>query len=120
MTHSAHPASVVCESASLIEGGKAKRFAIASGDLPVACFAIRFDGKVHGYVNSCPHRGTELDWNPGEIFDESGLYLVCATHGAMFDPETGECVSGPCRGAALHRVDMDEQNGVVRVMRRVP
>jgi nitrite reductase/ring-hydroxylating ferredoxin subunit len=120
MSSSPHPASVICESVSLVEGGKAKRFDIASGDRAIGCFAVRFDGRVHGYMNSCPHRGTELDWNPGEIFDESGLYLVCATHGAMFDPETGECVSGPCRGACLSRVEMDEQDGVVRVMRRVP
>ena len=107
---------VLCESASLIEGGKGKRFDIAQGDRAVACVAIRYDGRVRAYVNSCPHRGTELDWNHGEVFDESGLYLVCATHGAMFDPETGECVSGPCRGESLSRVDVDEQDGVVRLL----
>ena len=117
---STSPPRVLCESVSLVEGGKGKRFDIASADRAVGCVAIRFDGKVHAYVNSCPHRGTELDWNPGEVFDESGLYLVCATHGAIFDPETGECVSGPCRGEYLSRVEVDEQDGVVRVMRRAP
>lgn len=111
---------ILCDSASLAEGGKACRFDIAEGDRAVPCVAIRFDGTVRAYVNSCPHRGTELDWAPGEIFDESGLYLVCATHGALFDPETGECVSGPCRGESLRRVEVDEQAGVVRVMRRAP
>lgn len=53
------------------------------------------------YTNRCPHRGTELDWLPGRFVDpESGL-LRCATHGALFLPETGECIAGPCLGECL-------------------
>jgi len=41
----------------------------------------------------------ELDWQPGEFFDIAGVYLVCSTHGAIFEPNSGLCVAGPCRGA---------------------
>ena len=71
-------------------------------DLPA--FAIAYDGVVHAYVNVCPHRGTSLDWQPGEVFDESGLYLICATHGALFEPDSGLCVAGPCQGACLQKI----------------
>ena len=57
---------------------------------------------------------TELDWQPGEFFELSGTYLVCATHGALFDPASGLCVAGPCRGASLARVAVGEgPDGVV-------
>ena len=40
-------------------------------------------------------------------------YLVCSTHGAMFEPGTGYCVAGPCRGASLERVEVRESDGRV-------
>jgi nitrite reductase/ring-hydroxylating ferredoxin subunit len=104
---------IVCESAALVEGGRGMRFDIAGPDRPVPCFAVRFDGTAVAYVNSCPHRGTELDWQHGEFFDESGLYLLCATHGAAFDPATGKCVSGPCAGDSLFPIAVRESGGIV-------
>ena len=74
-------------------------------------FAVRFAGKVRAFVNRCPHLGTELDWQPGEFFEEGGLYLVCSTHGALFEPGTGYCVAGPCRGASLEPIQVRERDG---------
>lgn len=100
---------VICRLGDLAEGGCAVKFTIASGEpaTQIPCFAIAFDGAVHAYVNSCPHRGTELDWQPGEVFEETGLYLMCATHGALFEPDSGLCVAGPCHGARLQSVAID-------------
>lgn len=89
------------------------RFDLVTQGRPVPCFVVRFDGLAHAYVNSCPHRGTELDWQHGEFFDDSGLYLICATHGAAFDPATGLCISGPCAGERLIRVGIREEDGRV-------
>ena len=79
-------------------------------------FAIRYDGQVWAFVNECPHAFTELDWNPGQFFDDAGLYLVCATHGAMFEPQTGLCVMGPCRGARLSRLTVVEREGGIYLL----
>ncbi len=76
---------------------------------------IAFDGQIYAYQNACPHRGTELDWQPGEVFDETGLYLICATHGAIFQPKTGVCISGPCRGAHLLPITVAVENGQIMV-----
>jgi nitrite reductase/ring-hydroxylating ferredoxin subunit len=97
-------ANLICARADLKDGGMAARFQYEFDGQSVAAIAIAFDNEVHGYVNSCPHRATELDWQPGQVFDESGLYLVCATHGALFEADTGRCVGGPCQGASLLRV----------------
>ncbi len=94
----------VCRREQLAEGGKALRFGIGRHGNDLPAFAICYDGGVHAYVNVCPHRGTSLDWQPGEVFDESGLYLICATHGALFEPDTGICIAGPCQGARLQRI----------------
>ena len=55
----------------------------------------------------------ELDWKPGEFFDLTGLYLICATHGALFDPATGACLGGRCNGRGLDVIRIVEENGGV-------
>jgi nitrite reductase/ring-hydroxylating ferredoxin subunit len=109
----------ICARAALQEGGLAQRFAVLRRGIPVQCFVVAYDGDVHAYVNSCPHRGTELDWQPGEVFDQDGLYFVCATHGAMFEADSGHCSAGPCRGAALVRVPVEIRDGVVMLVEDV-
>lgn len=69
-------------------------------------FAICFRGQIKAYRNRCPHAGSQLDWIEGDFFDESGEYLICATHGAMFDPLTGKCVRGPCAGDSLESLSI--------------
>jgi nitrite reductase/ring-hydroxylating ferredoxin subunit len=49
----------------------------------------------------CAHVGTPLDLWPNEFYTEDGRWLICATHGALYDPESGRCVDGPCPGARL-------------------
>ena len=94
----------VCRREELPDGGTAIRFGIIRNGRDLPAFVIAYDGEIHGYVNICPHRGTSLDWQPGEVFDESGLYLICATHGALFEPDSGLCIAGPCQGASLQKI----------------
>ena len=97
---------IICRVNELTDGGRAVRFTLPIGEPAeeLGCFVIAYDGGVYGYVNSCPHRGTELDWQAGEVFEETGLYLMCATHGALFEPDSGLCVGGPCQGARLRQL----------------
>ncbi len=107
---------VICLSAALAEGGTGVRFPLGTGDGEEKGFAVRHGGVVRAFVNRCPHRGTELDWQPGEFFEESGLYLVCATHGALFEPATGFCVAGPCSGAFLAGLGTREDDGRILLL----
>jgi len=102
---------LICASEALIDGGAGVRFEVRRAGGQTPAFAIRFRGVVRAYVNECQHQATELDWNFGDFFDAERLYLVCATHGAMYEPESGVCIDGPCRGARLSRVDVHERDG---------
>jgi len=77
-----------------------------------AAFVLRWQG-VHAYLNRCEHVAVELDWRPGEFLDASGQYLMCAAHGALYEPDTGLCVDGPCRGRALQRLVVIERDGCI-------
>ncbi len=59
-------------------------------------FVVRSAGRLFAYINRCPHNGSTLDWVPGRFFSEDGEALVCQTHGALFAPDSGACLSGPC------------------------
>jgi nitrite reductase/ring-hydroxylating ferredoxin subunit len=64
-------------------------------------FATRRNGQVFVYHNRCPHRGVPLEWQPDQFLDPSASLIHCATHGALFLIESGECVAGPCEGRSL-------------------
>jgi nitrite reductase/ring-hydroxylating ferredoxin subunit len=109
-------AAVICSREVLQDAGLAARFVVEFNGRNMDAFAIAYQGNVHAFVNSCPHRGTTLDWEPGQVFDNSGIYLVCATHGALFEPDSGRCVGGPCQGASLTRVQVQENAGQVSLV----
>ena len=105
-----------------IEEGQGKSFTLGSGPGGAESgahdiFVVREGAAVYGYVNSCPHLGTPLDWQGDRfISDDSGL-IMCATHGAQFEIEDGACVSGPCAGQSLEAVavTLDGDNRVILV-----
>lgn len=91
---------ILCRAADIDEGtGRGFRF--GAGTAQYAVFLVRWRGALHGYVNSCPHIGTPLDFLPDRFFDRSGQFLLCGTHGALFRPDDGLCVRGPCVGRSL-------------------
>ncbi len=109
----ADTAGVICDSAALVDGGKGVRFLLTRYGRDLAAFAVRYDGTVYAYLNNCAHIPIELDWIEGEFFDASGLYLICSTHGATYEPESGRCVWGPCKGQRLTALHVEEHNGKV-------
>lgn len=69
-----------------------------------ALFAVRQGDRVFVYENRCPHRGVPLEWVADQFLDSSQRLIQCATHGALFLPESGECVAGPCVGQSLRQL----------------
>ncbi len=104
---------MICASADLAEGGDGVRFEMRSG---VPAFVVRYEGEARAYLNRCAHVAMELDWMPGKFFDSEKIVLVCSTHGALYDPRTGECAGGPCRGRRLDALDVRERDGAVILM----
>ena len=68
---------------------------------------------MYAYLNRCAHVGVELDWQAGRFFDADGMDLLCSTHGALYDPTSGACLGGPCRGGPLMPVAVEERDGAV-------
>lgn len=110
---------LICRSGELHEGGRGIRFEIEEDGEAAPAFAVRYRGEVHAYVNRCAHVGLELDFMPGHFFDLSGDVLICATHGATYDPASGRCMGGPCHGAALEALAVAEAGGRVELVDRV-
>lgn len=108
---------VICASGALVEGGDGVRFDVIRGGETLPAFVVRFNGKPRGYLNRCAHVAMELDWMPGKFFDSDRDVLVCSTHGALYDPESGLCVGGPCHGARLTPLAVAEQAGNVLLYR---
>jgi nitrite reductase/ring-hydroxylating ferredoxin subunit len=103
----------VCESPALQEAGMGYRFKVLYNGEPVSAFLVRVEGVVRGFLNRCSHVPVELDWNYGEFLDDTGRQVVCATHGASYNAESGRCVGGPCSGSPLVRLQVEEKNGGV-------
>lgn len=104
---------MLCDSSDLADGGDAVPFDVLYQGQSCRAFAVRFRGEVYAYLNRCTHVAMELDYQPNRFFDDSGEWLLCATHGAAYRPDTGACGGGPCRGG-LVKIDLSESGGVVR------
>lgn len=100
----------LCASDEVVERGQGVRFAVLAGGRSTTGFVVRFKGIAYAYLNRCAHVPIELDWNQGEFFESTGLYLMCATHGAIYAPETGRCEGGPCRGNKLRPIAVVEND----------
>lgn len=106
-------ACLICDSSLLLESGKGVRFSVEHEGEAASAFVVRFNGQVHAYLNSCAHIPVELDWMEGEFFDDSGVYLICSTHGAIYAPENGVCLEGPCSGKSLIKLPIEEREGKI-------
>jgi nitrite reductase/ring-hydroxylating ferredoxin subunit len=97
----------------LVERGRAAVFDVMLYGRAARAFALRFDGRVVGYLNQCAHVPTEMDWQPGEFLDADRRYIVCAIHGAHYEPDSGRCAGGPCGRGRLMPVECGEADGQV-------
>jgi len=97
----------LCTLAELPDGG------IAEAELgDDSIILLRLGERVCAYLNVCPHAGRPLNWAPGRFLYQHGQ-LVCASHGAAFQPEDGLCIGGPCRGQSLQPVAVQVREGAI-------
>ena len=104
---------LLCASAALEEKGRALAFDVLQYGQPVHAFALRFDGRVVAYLNRCVHVPMEMDWQPGEFLDSGREFIICSTHGAVYEPLSGQCAGGPCGRGRLTAVGVEEREGQV-------
>ena len=78
-------------------------------------FVVRKGGAVYAYRNRCPHTGAPLEWLPHEFLDLDKSFIECAMHGALFRPDNGLCLRGPCAGDSLQALQLRLDGGRVSV-----
>lgn len=105
----------LCQSSDLLECGEAVTFQVLEmgPDEVVGAFAVRYDNVAVAYLNRCAHVPAEMDWQPGQFWDHDRRFIICSIHGALYDPPNGLCVSGPCHGARLLQIALQEKDGQV-------
>ncbi len=104
---------LICASSALADAGRGVRFETEYFGEPAPAFVVRHRGEVHAYLNRCSHVAMELDWQEGLFFDAGGVELICSTHGAQYSASDGKCLGGPCNGAPLVKLLIEERDGNV-------
>ena len=89
-----------------LQSGETKKFILVCAGEEIEGFLLNFGGQHHAYVNRCRHVPMGLDWVENQFFTEDGRWVQCATHGAYYEPATGECMAGPPCGKALVRIPL--------------
>jgi len=98
--------SLVVARVGEIQPGHTKKFLLDIDDREEECFVVNHEGTLHAYVNRCLHVPMTMDWIENQFMTEDQQFILCATHGACYLPDTGECVTGPPFGKFLIRVPL--------------
>jgi nitrite reductase/ring-hydroxylating ferredoxin subunit len=103
----------ICPSDALNVGGLGVRFEVVNEREARPAFVVRHSDGISAYINRCVHQALELDWNMGHFFDADQIHLICASHGALYTADTGQCVGGPCNRSRLEALFVVETGGTV-------
>ncbi|MGH7831667.1 MAG: Rieske (2Fe-2S) protein [Candidatus Binatia bacterium] len=87
--------------------GMTKKFLLRCEERTMEGILLNYGGRLFAYLNRCRHVALSMDWVDNEFFTEDKRYLICANHGAAYEPTTGECVWGPCYGAFLQGIPLE-------------
>lgn len=69
-------------------------------------FITNHDGHFFAYQNLCPHLKIELEFLENDFLNSDHSYIQCNTHGALFEITNGYCISGPCLGKSLTKINI--------------
>ena len=73
-------------------------------------FVTRAGGQLRAYVNRCPHFQVPMNRRDGGFLLVNEV-LWCAQHSAQFRLDDGYCIDGPCMGANLESVPLEQRGG---------
>lgn len=79
----------------------------------IPAFAVKYQDQIYVYKNVCGHIAINLDFREGQFFDEEGENLICSTHGAAYQANTGKCLGGPCYGVGLEPLKSFVENDIL-------
>lgn len=68
------------------------------------------------YENLCRHLPVKLDSGSRHFLSREKKLILCQSHGALYEPETGLCTRGPCEGASLNMLPIAIREGRVYLL----
>lgn len=86
--------------------GEAKTFYLPDSD--VQGLVLRTPVGLRAFRNQCRHWTVELDAGDADFWNPDLKMIQCKVHGALFRPEDGLCVHGPCSGHPLIGYELAE------------
>lgn len=106
--------TTLCSISDIPDPGS-KAFQLDNNGEILDIFIVHKDGQFHGFINRCPHTGVNLDWLEDQFLDSDQVFIQCATHGALFEIDTGHCIHGPCAGENLSPVSVETTDNMLSV-----
>ena len=98
-----------------LTAGQTRVFAYDEGGWEQTGFVVRYEEQLFVYANRCPHVPYSLDLGDGALMSPDRQVIVCANHGARFDPVTGRCFAGPVVGRALSPLAFERDGDAIIV-----
>ena len=92
-----------------------REFKIGSGEWPFRGFVVRQGQDVYAYQNFCMHAGHPLNYKQDSFLTRDGTRIICASHGALYEIDSGVCVAGPCPGKKLRAIAVEARDGKIFV-----
>jgi nitrite reductase/ring-hydroxylating ferredoxin subunit len=99
-----------------LEDPGCREFTIGEGDWPFHGFVVRKGNDIFAYQNVCVHAGHQLNWSANNFLCKDNSAIICASHGATYEIESGKCFAGPGTGGALIKVEVTVRGGIVYVV----
>lgn len=93
--------------------GRTVSFIYRRGGRERAGFAACHEGRWVAYENECKHIPLTLDYGDNRFFTPDLKHFICQTHSALYDPGSGLCIRGPCEGASLSPLKVEEAEGAL-------
>ena len=106
------PGERICPESAL-EDGASLKFRVLENERLIEAFLIRHAGQYYAYKNRCAHMALTLDLEDNDFFTIDYGALICKTHGAMYQPDTGVCFAGPCYAESLEALQLEVRDGHV-------
>ena len=105
--------SFIANSADIKDLGLGVSFKVQEDGRIWSAFVIRFEGKALCYLDACAHVGLRLNRDTNQFFGDKTEYLLCRSHGAIYDAASGLCTDGPCVGFSLISLTISEREGCI-------
>ena len=85
----------------------------------VEIFVVRRGDAAYVYLNECPHQAFALCDSGENFLNLDGSRILCGVHGATFQVETGQALSGPALpDGCLMKVPVSVVDGEIRLASR--